>query len=364
MDRRQFLQTLNANGMGAILPASAFVKGITAGNTQLALPRLVADKKVAEEAGSAWDIPKFGLVSVGGIGGTCLPTSCDPAQSLPYLNRTVAVDTDGIELRFMNANRKALVGDGRTLLNPHTAGLLARSAGNQIADAVAGLDMVLLIAGMGGATGSVVAPIVGQVLREQGILTLAFAVMPFECEGAQRKQIAHAGVRELQPHVDAVIPFFNNHFDPDAKKVRWLSASAQQAPLAFIEVCRNIMNPVCRPGLVNIDFEDLRHNILSQGGGCAFGFGSAIGTDGAATATLNAIDHPLLGRGRLQRASAVLVAIAAPQQFLKLQDSKTALNSIRKQIPRDAYVIYGSNYDDNLGNEITVSILANGIRET
>lgn len=346
MDRRQFLQSLNASGMGAILPASA-------------MPPMVAQTAIVEEAGTAWDIPKIGIVSVGGIGGNCIPKAGDRARSLPYLSRTVAVDTYGVDLHGMNADRKVLVGDSKTRLNPLTARLLAQSASNEIAEAVADLDMVLLVAGMGGATGTGVAPIVAQVLREQGILTLAFAVMPFDCEGPLRQQTAQVGVRNLRHHVDTLIPFVTNDFDPDAKNVRWLSAAAQLAPLAFIEVCRNIMNPVCRPGWINIDFEDLRHIILSQEGECALGFGSAKDALGAATA---AIDHPLLGRGRLQRASASLVAIAAPQQLLKLQDSKTVLNSVRKQMSRDAYVFYAATYDNNLTNEISVSIIANGIR--
>ena len=91
------------------------------------------------------------------------------------------------------------------------------------------------------------------------------------------------------------------------------------------------------------------------------GFGSAKDALSAATA---AIEHPLLGRGRLERASSALIAINAPQQFLQLQDSWTVLNSVRKHMTRDAQVLFGTTYDENLGKEITVSILANGIRQT
>ena len=252
------------------------------------------------------------------------------------------------------------MGDTKTLVNPRTAGLLTQSAVPDIAEAVAGLDMVLLVAGMGGATGTGIAPSVAQLLREQGILTLAFAVMPFAGEGGQRKQVAQAGVRELRLHVNALIPFFNNDIDPDAKSVRWQSAAARQAPVAFMEVCRSILNPLCRPGWVNIDFEDLRNTILNQQGDCAFGFGFASGADGAAAAATRAIDHPLLGRGRLQQASAVLMAISAPPHVLMLRDSYNAVRTVRKQLPPNAYVIYGAYSDQTLGNDIAVSILANG----
>jgi len=350
MDRRQFLQTLNANGVGALLPASA--------TTQLARQPPGAKTAVVEEAGKGeWNTPKIGIVSVGAVGGDCLPTSGDRVRSLPHLNRTVAVGTCGAELYGMNADRKVLLGDSKTLLNPHGAGLLDQSAEDQIAEAVAGLDMVLLVAGMAGATGT--APIVAQVLRAQGIHTLAFAVMPFDGEGPLRQQIVQARIRDLRHHVDALLPFVTNDFDPDTQKGWWQSAAAQQAPLAFMEVCQNVMNPVCRPGWVNVDFEDLRHIILSQEGDCAFGFGSAKDAHGAATA---AIDHPLLGRGRLQRASSALISIEAPQKLLQLQDSWTVLNSVREQISRVAYMAFGTTYNEDLGKEVTVSILANGIR--
>ena len=345
MDRRQFLQTLNASGMGAILPAASV------------MPPLFAQTAVVEKVGTAWNIPKIGIVSVGTVGGTCLPTAGDRNRSLPYLNRTIAVDTYGIELHFMNADHKVLLGAGKTLLNPHTARLLAQSAGNLFADAFSDLDLVLLVAGMGGATGTGIAPVVAQVLREQGIHTLAFAVMPFECEGVQRQQIAQTGILELRSQVDALIPFFN--IGPDAKKIRWQSVAAQQAQVAFMEVCQSIMNPVCRPGWVNIDFETLQHIMSNQEGECAFGFGSANDARDAATAAINS---PLLGQGQLLRASAALIAIEAPQQFLQLQDSWTVLNSVREQMSSNADVLFATTYDEDLDQNITVSILANGIR--
>lgn len=358
MDRRQFLHTLNANSMGAVLPASAFLNVRSAGINQTTQPPAMEVDSAVVEVAAAWDIPKFGIVSVGGIGGACLPSSADLTRSLPYLSRTVAIDTYGVELHLMNADRKVLVGDSKSLLNPHAARLLAQSVVHEIADAVAGLDMVFLVAGMSGATGTGIAPIVAQALRDQGILTLAFAVMPFDCEGAQRQHIAQAGICELRTHVDALMPFFNN--DPDAKKFSRQSAAAQQASLVFREVCRNIMNPVCKPGLVNIDFEDLRHIILSQEGDCAVGFGSAGSRDGAEAVAIRAIDHPLLGRGRLQRTAAVLMTVSASPQVLVLRDASNVVRAVRKVLPRDAWIFYGAYSDQTLGNEIAISILANG----
>lgn len=355
MDRRQLLHALNAIGVSTVLPESAQSNGE---------PSAIKGWAVPEMVDTAWDIPKIGIVSVGGIGGAFLPSALSRIQSLPYLHRTVAIDTCGVALSCMNADRKVLVGDGKTLLISHAAGLLAPSASQEVARAVADLDMVLLVAGMGGNAGAGIAPAVAQILRKQGILTLGFAVMPFDGEGPLRQQLALAGVRELRPKVDALMPFFNNSTDPSAQRVKGLSAAAQQAPQAFFQLCQNIMNPVCSPGLVNIDFEDLRNNILGQPGDCALGFGISSGADGVAAAALLAINHPMLGPTRLQRASAALIAISAPAHTTwMLRDSRDAMNSVRKMLPPDAFVIYAVSYDASLGDEMTVSILASGIED-
>lgn len=127
MDRRQFLQAINANGMSAMLPASVFVSGSSSGPTQMAPSPATDDRAFVEVAATPWNIPKIGIVSVGGIGGTCLPTSDDLTQSLPFLSRTIAVHTYGVELHFMKADRQVLVGDSKTRFNRHTAKLLAHA---------------------------------------------------------------------------------------------------------------------------------------------------------------------------------------------------------------------------------------------
>ena len=362
MLRRQFLQILNVMGASALLPASAFYVKASSVLTPPNMQPFVAPTNAVVVADSGWDIPKVGVVAVGGFGTTILSKL---TGRLPYLGLSVAIDTDAPSLHRVKADRKLLLGDGKDLyLNPHAARPPAQSSIDEIADALAGLDMVLLLAGMGGAAGTGIAPIVARILREQNILTLAFATLPFSFESPRRQRIAQSGIRELGVHVHALLPFPNEPIARVAGADASFTSVSSQAPLAFNQLYRGILNPVCRPGWVNIDFEDLRHILLSQEGDCAFGFGSASGVDGAAAATRKAIDHPLLGQHRLRRASAALVAIAAPRGFLMPRDSKIALNSVRKLLPPDAYVIYSTAYDNNPGNEMTVSILASGIRRT
>jgi cell division protein FtsZ len=352
MQRRQVLHIIHAMGASLALPASAF-----RGEGASVITQVSAQTLDGPEA--AGDIPRVGIMAVGGFG--CAVLS-DLAGRIPYLNRSIAMDTDASALHRAKADRKILVGDGDTLpLNHQAAQRLAQSSLREIAASVAGLDMVLLVAGMGGAAGTGIAPVVAQMLRDRNILTVAFATLPFNAESLQRKLTARAGIRALRVHAHALLPFANGNAEQAAKTDALFTSAPSQASLAFNQLCRGILNPACRPSLVNIDFEDLRHIITGQAGDCAFGFGSCSSMNGAEAATRHAIDHPLLGQHRLQRASAVLIAIGASRRVLMLRDSMTALRSIRKHLSPDASIIYGTAYDDTLGDEITVSVLASGI---
>ena len=364
MDRRKFLHTLNANVIGAILPASLLSEDFTHRTTQMAVPPRISLLTVIEDAATTWDIPKIGIVTVGGVGRACRLKVVDRMRSLPYLSRTIEVDSCGGELHALNAQRKLQVSEGNSLVISHTDGLPDESSIDQIANAVFGLDMVLLVAGMDDTTGTTIAAIAAVLLRKQEIPTLAFVVMPFEGDDVQRQHIAQAGLRELRTHVDAVIPFFNafsEGIDSNAKMGRSERATPQLARLAFNEVCRSILLSACGGGYVAIDFEDIRHIIMRQDGDCAFGFGTAKTPDGAATAARRAIDHPSLGQDRLKRASAALVSISGTPNVLNLHESSDAFRTVRRQLPPNAYVIYGAHVVETPGHDFAVSILANGI---
>ena len=360
MYRRQFLQTLNFMGASLILPRSG---GYDEGSSTVAATTthpLTARTYAVEDAADGWDIPKIGVVAVGGFAGTILN---DLAGRLPYLNRAIAITTDAASLQWVKADRKILVEDGEApLCHPNDARLRAQAYLPEIADAVAGLDMVFLVAEMDGAAGSDLSPLVAKMLHEQNILTLAFATWPLNFNSQHRRRRAQIGIRKLQNHVNLLLKFPDGNLERVGEENASFKSVTNQAALAFEQLWRGILNPVCRPGCVNIDFEDLRHDILSHEGNCAFGFGSASGVNGVEAAIRKAIDHPLLGQNRLQRASAALIAVRSSQQNLLFQESKHALKSIRNQLSPDAWVIYGAHHDDTLGNEITVSILVSGIR--
>ena len=360
MYRRRFLQTLNLMGASLILPRS---EGYDEGSS-IVLPTttqpLVAPTYAVEDAADGWDVPKVGVVAVGGLGGTILN---DLSGRLPYINRAIAITTDVASFQLVKADRKILAGDRKSLPHhPHAPWVLAQSCLPEITDAIAGLDMVFLVAEMDGAAGSDLSPLVAKMLHEQNILTLAFATWPLNFNSQHRRRHAQTGIRKLQDHVNLLLKFPDGNIERVGEENASFKSVTNQATMAFEQLWRGILNPVCRPGLINVDVEDLRHNILSHEGDCAFGFGSASGVNGAEAAIRKAIDHPLLGQNRLQRASAALIAVRSSQQNLLFQESKHVLKSIRNQLSPDAWVIYGAHHDDTLGDEITVSVLASGIR--
>lgn len=365
MDRRQLLHAVNAVVAGAILPAAAFSSGEKSAITPVVTSSVGEDRLTAEVIDAERHIPKIGVIAVGGAGGACLSKAGHRIPNLPYLDRTIAIETSSLALSFISADHKILVGDGKIPLHPNDAEHLTQAALPEIADAVAGLDMVFLVAGMGGRTGARIAPIVVQMLHCHGISTLGFAVMPFDSDVSQYQQIAAAGIQERRRHSHALIPASKNDMPHENEKIRWLLSAAQRAPLTFVQLCRSITNSVARADLVGIDFKDLQNDILGQKGHCAFGFGSSSGLDTATAAAQLAIDDPLLGLHRLKQASAALVTIEAPPQatMAVLRDAKIAMKFVRAQMLPNANIIYGVTVNLDVSDKFTVSILASGIQD-
>lgn len=365
MDRRQLLHALNATGAGAVLPTwdSSRVDAP-------AIPAMVTltvreNRAAVEMVDDAQVFPKIGLVSVGGMGSACLPRVGHRIRNLPYLDRTIAIDASSLDLSLISADHKILVGDGQTLIHSNEAEHLTQSRFFEIARAVAGLEMVLLIAGMAGNTGAEIAPLVARMLRHQGIATLGFAVMPFDGEGSQRQQSAAAGFLEFRRHSQALIPAFNHDLVHPSEKMNSLSTAALRAPLAVSQLCRSITNSIARTDLVGVDFKDIQDVILSQQGDCAFGFGSASGVNTATVAAQRAMADPMLRRYRLKQASAALVTIETPPQatMAVLRDAKLAMNLVRSQMPPHSSIFYGVTINPDNSDKFTVSILASGIQD-
>ena len=195
MDRRKFLQALTVLGTSTALPSHALNNGNPQTEVPLATPGSSKAGHAFQYPESDGEFPRIGIVAVGGAGGAI----CNHlAASLPHLNRSIAIDTNPFALHRIKADHKIQVGNGKRILTePSIARSLVKQVSEEIADAASGLDLVFILAGMGGATGCGISPIVAETLRKMNILTLGSAITPFDFEGPRRMQIAQSGTRAL-----------------------------------------------------------------------------------------------------------------------------------------------------------------------
>jgi cell division GTPase FtsZ len=360
MDRRDFMQTFTARGVLAAIPSSLIGVGASPSVPAPARQELtqtagIKDMEIPE------DRPRIGVVTIGGMGFSIARHSAWP---VPYLARTIAIDTDAEELRQSKAQRQILLPRMLPFAQNFEMGItLSSDIRIQIEQAVCGLDMVLLVVGLGGSTGTAIAPLVAKLLGEQKILTLGYVALPFPYESEQRHRVAAAASNALAAEVDVLITVENSDIHGIVDPYASIDAVSVQGSNSFVALCRSIVNTVVRPDtLVSVDFDDLRHFILGTEGGCAFGHASAYGSATAMDAARKAMDHPFLGRDRLRRASTALVSIEAKPRQLLLHDSRDIMFLVRSHLAPDADIFYSclSNAPQD-GSDFCVSILASGI---
>ena len=269
MDRRDFMQTFTARGVLAAIPSSLIGVGASPSVPAPARQELtqtagIKDMEIPE------DRPRIGVVTIGGMGFSIARHSAWP---VPYLARTIAIDTDAEELRQSKAQRQILLPRMLPFAQNFEMGItLSSDIRIQIEQAVCGLDMVLLVVGLGGSTGTAIAPLVAKLLGEQKILTLGYVALPFPYESEQRHRVAAAASNALAAEVDVLITVENSDIHGIVDPYASIDAVSVQGSNSFVALCRSIVNTVVRPDtLVSVDFDDLRHFILGTEGGCAFG---------------------------------------------------------------------------------------------
>ena len=229
-----------------------------------------------------------------------------------------------------------------------------------IADALKGADMVFITAGMGGGTGTGAAPVVAEVARELGILTLAVVSKPFDFEGPRRMRVAEEGIATLARCVDSLIVVLNSRLE----EVLGDDVTQKQAFAAADEVLSKAVTGIAEiivvPGMVNVDFEDVR-TVMRQTGMAMMGSAEHAGDDRAAKAAAEAIACPLLDGANLRAARGVLVNIAASEETLKLRETKLVMNTVCAQTNEDAIIKFGAVYDETLGDAMRVTVVATGL---
>jgi cell division protein FtsZ len=299
------------------------------------------------------------VIGVGGGGGNAVEHMISSGvQGVEF----VCANTDAQALRVSNAHK--VIQLGSTGLGagskPERGREAAEAAIDDIRIALEGTNMLFVTAGMGGGTGTGAAPVVARVAREMGILTVGVVTKPFEFEGSRRMGNAEAGLAELEANVDSLIVVLNEKL----MDVLGEDASQDEAFAFANDVLKNSVGGIAEiinvEALVNVDFEDVR-TVMSETGKAMMGTAAANGPDRARIAAEQAVACPLLEGVDMSGAKGVLVLITAAKGGLKLSESREAMNTIRKFASPDAHVIYGTAYDESLGDQIRVTVVATGL---
>ena len=299
------------------------------------------------------------VIGVGGGGGNCVEHMiAEGVQGVEF----ICANTDAQALNRSSAQQ--LVQLGTTGLGagskPEAGKAAAEEAEGRIRDMLEGAHMVFITAGMGGGTGTGGAPVIARVAKDMGILTVGVVTKPFEFEGTRRMKAADAGVQELEANVDSLIVILNDKL----LDVLGDDVTQDQAFAYANDVLKNAVGGISDiihvPGLVNVDFEDVK-TVMSEPGKAMMGTAIAGGPDRANKAAEAAVACPLLEGIDLSGARGVLVLIAASKSNFRLAESRNAMNTIRRYAAEDAHVIYGTAYDESLGDQLRVTVIATGL---
>ncbi|HVE54632.1 MAG TPA: cell division protein FtsZ [Ramlibacter sp.] len=299
------------------------------------------------------------VIGVGGGGGNAVAHMIERnVQGVEF----ICANTDAQALARSSAHKHIQLG-GSGLgagSKPEKGRECAELAVDSIREAIAGAHMLFITAGMGGGTGTGAAPVIARVAKEMGILTVGVVTKPFDWEGGRRMTNADSGLAELEANVDSLIVVLNEKL----LEVLGDDITQDEAFAHANDVLKNAVGGIAEiinvPGHVNVDFEDVR-TVMGEPGKAMMGTAVASGPDRARIAAEQAVACPLLEGIDLSGAKGVLVLITAAKGSLKLSESKLAMNTIRAYASPDAHVIYGTAYDDALGDEVRVTVVATGL---
>ena len=299
------------------------------------------------------------VVGIGGAGGNAVDHMIrNTVQGVEF----IAMNTDAQALAYGQAKNQIQLGSSGlgAGAQPEAGRAAALEARDQIEEALEGAHMVFITAGMGGGTGTGAAPLVAEVAKQLGILTVAVVTKPFSFEGIKRMQAAEGGIDELAQNVDSVIVILNEKLE----EVLGGDVSMEDAFSAADNVLKNAVAGISEiiniRGLINVDFQDVK-TVMHEQGMAMMGSASAAGMDRARIAAEQAVACPLLEGVNLSGARGVLVNITAAKSGLKLRETKEVMETIRGFAAEDATVILGAVYDDDMADELRVTVVATGL---
>ena len=310
------------------------------------------------------NIPQSAVIKVLGVGG----------GGGNAVHHMITNEVDGVDFICANTDSQALNNlKAKTILqmgasitkglgagaNPEIGRQAALEDRDQIADILSGADMVFVTAGMGGGTGTGAAPIVAEVARELGILTVAVVTRPFPFEGKKRSAIAEQGIEQLSANVDSLITIPNEKLLDVLGKEASLLDAFKAANDVLLGAVKGIADLIMHPGMINVDFADVK-TVMSEMGMAMMGTGFATGEDRAREAAESAIRSPLLEDVNLQGARGILVNITAGET-LSLGEFSEVGDTIEEFASDDATVVVGTVIDPELGDEMRVTVVATGL---
>lgn len=305
--------------------------------------------------------PKIAVIGVGGAGGNAV-------------NNMIASNLDGCEFLVCNTDAQALassLSENTVQLGVNVTGGLGAGSKPEVGQAAAeesledvlrhldGANMVFVTCGMGGGTGTGAAPVIAKACRQQGILTVGVVTKPFHFEGAHRMEQAEKGIEEMQQYVDTLIVIPNQNLFRIANEKTTFAEAFKMADTVLQSGVRGVTDLMVRPGIVNLDFADIRTAML-QMGKAMMGTGEASGEKRAIEAAEAAINNPLLDDVSMKGANGVIINVTGGYD-MTLFEADEACNRIRDEVAPDANIIFGATFDDSMDGFMRVSIIATGI---
>ena len=307
--------------------------------------------------------PRITVIGVGGAGGNAIANM-------------IEAEIEGVDFIVTNTDAQALTkspAEKRIQLGPDITGGLGAGARPEVGKAAAeetvaelekaleGVNMCFIAAGMGGGTGTGAAPVIAEAARRMGVLTVGVVTKPFLFEGTRRMRAAEAGIEELQKHVDTLIVIPNQNLFLVAKAETTFKEAFMLADEVLQQGVRSITDLMVMPGLINLDFADVR-SVMSEMGKAMMGTGEGEGENRALKAAEQAIANPLLDGVSMAGAKGVIISIIGGED-MKLLEVDEAANHIRELVDEDANIIWGSAFNPDLDGKIRVSVVATGIEQ-
>ncbi|MBR1943957.1 MAG: cell division protein FtsZ [Alphaproteobacteria bacterium] len=307
--------------------------------------------------------PKIIVIGVGGAGGNAVNNMI--RSNLEGVKFFVAnTDAQALQQSLVEPSQRIQLGLSVTQglgagSKPEVGRAAAEESSEEILNDIKGANMVFIAAGMGGGTGTGAAPVIAKIAKETGILTIGVVTKPFSFEGPNRTKIAEEGIRELQQYVDTLIVIPNQNLFRLANESTTLADAFKMADNVLYSGVRGITDLMIMPGLINLDFADIRA-VMSEMGKAMMGTGEAEGERRALDAAEAAISNPLLDDVSLKGAKGILINIMGGYD-MTLYEVDEAANKIREEVDKDANIIFGSIFDERLNGTIRVSVVATGI---